>query len=105
MAELKQIGPVNGVLREYLSDAFEFGAANLDRLRSPGHGDRVRFVNVRLESRNGAEILFGDPLVYILDILADIEVNDVRIGSGIWGNSGTCIGSLITKETFSIVPW
>jgi len=100
----KQIGPVNSVLREYLSDAFEFGVTNLDRLRSPGHGDRVRFVNVKLESRNGAEILFGDPVVYILDILADVEVNDIRIGSGIWGNSGTCIGSLITKETFSIVP-
>jgi hypothetical protein len=100
---VKRIGPTREIVPEYLSNALDISVGSVDRLRLPGQGEKVRLADVRLEPSNGSTLVFGEPLTYVLDIRADAEVDDMSIGSGIWDSSGACVGSLITKETFTMV--
>jgi hypothetical protein len=67
-----------------------------------GHGDKIRFVSIDLVSDVPQTVLFGQPIVYSLTIHSDSRMESLSIGSSLFNNEGRCVGSLITKETFSI---
>jgi homopolymeric O-antigen transport system ATP-binding protein len=100
--QLRAIGATREILPMYLSSGFGNQAESLDRLRLPGYGKRVRFSRIKLLGRDGANLRFGDPLAYALNVRADARVNEVSIGSSIFDRAGSCVGTLCTKETFSI---
>ena len=64
----------------------------------------MRFSSIKLIGHDRANLRFGDPLRYALSVQADARVTDVSIGSSIFNQSGACVGSLCTEETFSIGP-
>jgi lipopolysaccharide transport system ATP-binding protein len=99
---VKAIGPTREIVPEYLSSALNLGAGSVDRLRTPGFGEKVRLVNVSLETGNRSTLVFGEPLTYMLGVRADVKTDGVSIGSSIFNGSGACVGSLLLKETFSI---
>jgi lipopolysaccharide transport system ATP-binding protein len=101
---VRAIGRTREIVPMYLSDAFEAQPQSLDRSRLPGFGQRVRFSNIKLLASEGTSLRFGDPLRFALTVRADARVTDVSIGSSIYGQSGVCVGSLCTDETFSIDP-
>jgi lipopolysaccharide transport system ATP-binding protein len=102
--QLRGIGMTREVIPLYLSNAFERRAESLDRLRLPGFGQQVRFSSIKLLGHDQANLRFGEPLRYALSVRADARLTDVSIGSSIFDGSGACVGSLCTKETFSIGP-
>jgi lipopolysaccharide transport system ATP-binding protein len=101
---VRAIGMTREIVPMYLSDAFEAQPQSLDRSRLPGFGQRVRFSNIKLLASEGTNLRFGDPLRFALSVRADARVTDASIGSSIYDQSGVCIGSLCTDETFSIDP-
>jgi lipopolysaccharide transport system ATP-binding protein len=100
---LKGLGSTREIVPKYLSDAFNPAMQSLDRLRSPGFGEKVRFTSIGLESNNGTNLTFGESLDFILKVFGYSSLDGVSIGSSIFdGSSGICVGSLLTNETFSI---
>jgi lipopolysaccharide transport system ATP-binding protein len=101
---VKAIGETHDILTIYLSDNLDRSteAENLGQLRMAGMGQKVRFSSVKLLGCNGTNVKFGEPLTYLLSIESDAKVDDASIGSSIFDQSGSCVGSLFTKETFSI---
>ena len=88
----------------YLLGAVEGQAKSLERLRMPGFGEKVRFTSIKLLNGDGAHLQFGDPLDYALGIHAEVRVTGVSIGSSIFDQSGSCVGTICNKDTFSLEP-
>jgi len=55
-----------------------------------------------LLSEDGSSLVFGQPIGYELSIKSEIDLNDLNIGSSLFTITGNCIGTLFTKEKFSI---
>jgi lipopolysaccharide transport system ATP-binding protein len=100
--QLKAIGPTSEIVAQYLSNVENYGSGSVDDLRLPGRGEKIRLVDVRLETGNGANLVFGDLLKYILNIRAYAKMDDVHIAAGIYNGLGTNVVSLITEESFSV---
>jgi lipopolysaccharide transport system ATP-binding protein len=101
---VRAIGATHEIIPIYLSDAFESRTESLERSRLPGLGQQVRFSSIKLLGRDGANLQFGEPLRYALSVCANAKVTGVSIGSSIFDRSGTCVGTLCTKESFSMGP-
>jgi lipopolysaccharide transport system ATP-binding protein len=97
---VKSIGNTSEIVSEYLSNALDQGRGSVDSLRLPHVGEKIRLGGVRVE--NGANLIFGQHLTYILDIRAHAKIDDAHIASGIYNISGVCIVSLITEQSFSV---
>ena len=102
--QVRAIGATDEILPVYLSDNFDRynGVENLEQLRIAGMGQKVRFSSIGLLGCEGTNLGFGEPLTYLLTLHSDAKVDEVSIGSSIFDGSGSCVGSLFTKETFSI---
>lgn len=95
-------GQPDQVVNTYLSETFGNTSHSLDRLRLPGMGADVRFLDIRLLGSDGGNIPFGQPLEFVLTVGADRDVDALTIGSSVFNALGTPVGSLITREEFSI---
>jgi lipopolysaccharide transport system ATP-binding protein len=100
--QLRAIGMTREIIPRYLSDALEGPVQSLERSRLPGYGQRVRFSSIKLLGNEGPNVRFGDPLHFALGVSAAAKLTDVSIGSSIFDQSGVCVGTLCTDETFSI---
>ena len=99
---VKEAGKASRVLATYSSEIFESSTTDLSSLRVSGHGDKIRFVSIDLISDVPRTVIFGQPIVYSLTVHSDSRMESLSIGSSLFNNEGRCVGSLITKETFSI---
>jgi len=99
---VEEIGPVRQVVTNYLSGLFRGKDEDLDRLRFARSDAGVKFMRVELLSGDGATLAFGQPVEYLLTVRSEVEADGLSIGSSIFNGAGNCVGSLITKETFSV---
>lgn len=96
--QLREIGATEQIVTTYISELFQNKADDLQQLRLPGFGKEVRFTDIQLISDNGQSILFGQPIKFSLIVWSKENLNDLRIGAGIFNSSGNCIGSLIASN-------
>jgi lipopolysaccharide transport system ATP-binding protein len=99
---VKEIGKAARVLSIYSSEIFSTQITDLSSLRVPGFGEKIKFTSIELVSDVAQTVLFGQPIVYSLTIHSDHNLDGLTIGSSLFNNEGRCIGSLITKEAFSM---
>jgi lipopolysaccharide transport system ATP-binding protein len=99
--KVKEVGKATNILKSYTSDLFDHDTSDLSMLRVSGYGEKIRFTNISLIS-DDATVPFGIAITYALTIYSDINLESLSIGSSIFGHEGHCVGSLITKEKFSI---
>jgi hypothetical protein len=104
--QVKAIGATHDIVSAYLSDNMDRSnmVANLDQLRMVGMGQKIRFSSIKLLGCDGFNVRFGEPLTYLLSVQSDAKVDGASIGSSIFDRSGSCVGTLFTKETFSVAP-
>jgi lipopolysaccharide transport system ATP-binding protein len=97
--QVETIGKAEDVVKEYCSEVLQNKVEDLNQFRISG-GSNVRFTNIELISEEKV-LSFGQPIQYSLTILADQNMNHMRIGSGFFNSSGTSVGSLLSPE-FSV---
>jgi lipopolysaccharide transport system ATP-binding protein len=100
--QVRSIGPTEPVVAEYLSEAFETGPKDLGQLRASGRVTAVRFNEIRLVPNDKSNLLFGQPLTFALGVESDVDVGDLSVGCTIFNMSGNCVGTLFTREKFSL---
>ncbi len=100
--KLRAFGPTAGIVADYMAELFQKRTESLEKLRLPGCGKDLRFYEIILLSGDGLNVMYGEPIRYTLRIHSGIDVKDLSVGSSIFNSSGTCVGSLFTKETFSM---
>ena len=99
---LRKIGSVEGVINTYLAEVLENNVNDLSRLRFPGMGKEVFFSLIELSPNNHSNLIFSEPIKYEINICAKRDTRDIILGLSIFNSTGTCIGSLLTDEAFSI---
>ena len=99
---VKERGKATSVLMSYTSDLFNCETSELSSLRLSGYGENIRFTNIELTSSENKIVPFGEPITYSLTIHSDTNLDCLSIGSSIFNHEGYCIGSLITRESFSV---
>ncbi|MBN1980138.1 MAG: Wzt carbohydrate-binding domain-containing protein, partial [Chitinivibrionales bacterium] len=95
-------GSSTEVINRYLACVVQDKSESINRLRTPGYGTQVRFTEILLLSDDGENVRFGEPIRYRLTIQADFYLENLSIGSSLFDLSGICIGTLFTKEMFSV---
>jgi lipopolysaccharide transport system ATP-binding protein len=90
------------IVTAYLAEIFENKTGDLEQLRSSGFGEEVKILDVKLVTNDGSTVLFGQPLKYRLVVHSASDLTNISIGSSIFNSSGNCVGTLITKDVFSI---
>ena len=99
---VKEVGKATNVLKSYTSELFTHDVSDLANLRVSGYGEKIRFTDVKLISDSDKVVPFGEPITYTLTVSSDTALDGLSIGSSIFSNEGYCVGSLLTKENFSI---
>jgi lipopolysaccharide transport system ATP-binding protein len=101
---LRAAGPTREIVSEYISSALNVREQSFDHLRyrHAGFGKRARFENIKLDREDGAILQFGETLKFMLETRANEELGELCIGASIFDISGSCVGTLITRETFSM---
>jgi len=99
--QVKEEGKADAVVNNYLKDIFSNKIENLNELRFPGMGKDIRFFDIQLVSEDGANLLFEQPLNFLLKIQSDIDAKDLFIGTSIFDSLGNCIGTHLSEQTFS----
>jgi homopolymeric O-antigen transport system ATP-binding protein len=100
--QVRQMGTAAEIVTNYLSALFTDGASSLERLRLSGYGIEIKFRDIQLLSGDGGNVLYGQPLEYGLTMWSSRDFRNLTIGSSIFNGAGTCVGSLITDQEFSI---
>ncbi|HEX7177439.1 MAG TPA: polysaccharide ABC transporter ATP-binding protein [Pyrinomonadaceae bacterium] len=100
--QLRSEGPAEKIVGEYLSEALESKVHDLERLRPAGMGERVKFLDISLASTEGSHVEVGRPLEFLLTIRSEDDMRGLSIGASIFNVVGACVGSLITREEFSV---
>lgn len=103
-SKIRSIGPSEQIMAAYLSETFPEKIDNLEHLRPPltEYGKDIRFCDVSLLSADGKNLLSGEPIKLALTIWSDLDMKDLSIGCTISNVSGAGVGTLFTKQTFSI---
>ncbi len=97
-----RVGNTKEIVDGYLTQLFHHSFEDLDDLRSPKFGNTVRFTEIQLKSGTDSKLLFGEPLEYQFTILSKTDLEGLSLGSSFFDPTGSCIGGLVTKETFSV---
>ena len=100
--QLRSEGPAEKIVGEYLSETLESKVHDLERLRPAGMGERVKFLDISLASTETSNVEFGRPLDFLLTIRSEDDMRGLSIGSSVFNVAGACVGSLITREEFSL---
>ncbi|GAB4369307.1 MAG: hypothetical protein Kow00121_09110 [Elainellaceae cyanobacterium] len=95
--QINDAGSADRVVRRYFSDSLQNQFEDLNRLRLPGYGKKVRFTDIKLQSEDKS-LEFGQPIRFELTIESNEDVDGLSIGSSIFNTNGNCIGTLITEE-------
>jgi lipopolysaccharide transport system ATP-binding protein len=100
--KLQASGLSKKITREYLGDSVAVGKNSLDLLRDPGYGSELRFRKIDLVTGDGKIVEFEEDLVFSLVISSSRDINGLSIGASVFSFDGLCIGTLITRDEFSI---
>jgi lipopolysaccharide transport system ATP-binding protein len=95
------VGDANEIVTDYLKEGFNNKAEDLNQLRLPGCGRDIRFYDIQLSSENGANLLFNQPINFVLKIQSNVDAKDLFLGTSIFDSSGNCVGTHLSSQTFS----
>jgi lipopolysaccharide transport system ATP-binding protein len=98
---LRAQGSPDEIITGYLSETLETKVHDLERLRFTGMGERIRFLDISLDNPDN-NVEYGHPLEFVLTIQSDVDLEGLSIGSTIFSVTGTGVGSLVSREEFSI---
>ncbi len=99
---IKGMGATSDIIPDYLSPMLESNAESVQEFRLAGLGNQVMFRSLALKADN-QEIRFGHPITYSLGVRSKITAREVSIGHSVFdAASGSCVGTLITDESFSM---
>lgn len=99
---IKAVGEAQTIVTRYLTELFSNEVEDITQLRLPGCGKEIRFQDITLLSNDGSNLVFGQPIGYRLSIESDMDLDNLNIGSSLFTITGNCVGTLFTKEKFSI---
>jgi lipopolysaccharide transport system ATP-binding protein len=100
--QVREIGTTEKVVSTYLSEVLRNQGENLNQIRVSGYGETTRFCDIKLLTNDGNSIYFGQSIKYLITIESDRDEHDLTIGSTIFSSLNNCIGTAITKQSFSI---
>lgn len=95
-------GCTEQVVGAYMTEMFQKETQSIERLRLLGYGTEIRFREITLESGDEGAHGFSEPLQYRCLVESEIDAHGLSIGSSIFDSNGTCVGTLISRDTFSI---
>lgn len=98
--QVKEVGNAETIVTNYLKDVFGNEIEEIDEMRLPGMGSDIRFSDIQLLS-DDANLLFDQPLKFVLKIHSDIDIEDLFIGTSIFDSLGSCVGTHLSEQTFS----
>jgi lipopolysaccharide transport system ATP-binding protein len=99
---LKAKGPTAEVVAMYLSELLQTESHDLAEFRLPHFGEVARFRAIHVVAGTGGNIALDEPLRFSLTLESDEDLQALTIGSSIFNSYGVCVGTLFTKESFSI---
>lgn len=102
--KLKAFGSTKAVVDKYLTEVLHQHEDDLGRLRTPGYGDQISFLDIGLANGNGDAILFGQPIEFLLEVKSIISAKELGIACSIYNSSGAPVGTLFNESRFSIEP-
>jgi lipopolysaccharide transport system ATP-binding protein len=100
--QVKAVGPTAPIVSDYLKDTLRNDSEDLSKLRLPGFGKDLRFVDIRLIGADDGNLLFGQPIQYALTLESGSDVSGLSIASSVFDMSGNCIGTLFNEQSFSL---
>jgi lipopolysaccharide transport system ATP-binding protein len=100
--QVKDAGRAEDIIKNYMSDLFESSENDLSSLRRQGYGKTTKFTDIQLLAEDSQDIHFGEKIKCSLTLHSEENVNSLSIGCSIFNTEGNCVGTLLTKENFSI---
>jgi lipopolysaccharide transport system ATP-binding protein len=100
--QVKEVGKAEDIITNYMSELFQNSKNDLSNLRLQGYGKTIKFIDIQLLAENSQNMYFGEQIRYSLTLHAEEKHDGLSIGSSIFNAEGACVGTLITKENFSI---
>ncbi|AGY59714.1 ABC transporter ATP-binding protein [Gloeobacter kilaueensis] len=90
-------GSAEAVIASYYAQLVD-ERGDLSQFRVPvsGYGSSVRFRRIELVSDGDGNLRFGEPLHYTLELEADTDLKNLRIGCSIFDSSDICVGGLFS---------
>lgn len=98
--QLQAIGTADQIVKSYLAKVLDNKIDDLKQLRIPGYGDQIRFTEIKLIAEEN-QFQVGQSIRYQLQLISEINLEKLSIGSSFFNSNGHCVGTLFTKE-FSI---
>ena len=99
---VRELGEVDKIANTYLTEQFSNKDNDLSQLRLPGMGKEIFFSDIQLCSDNSSSLMFGEDITFELTIQSRINMENLSFGVSIFNNTGSCVGSLTTDNTFLI---
>jgi lipopolysaccharide transport system ATP-binding protein len=99
---LKAKGPTAEMVSMYLSELLQTESHDLAEFRLPHSGKVARFRDIHVVTGTAGNIALDEPLRFSLTLESDDDLQALTIGSSIFNSYGVCVGTLFTKESFSI---
>lgn len=100
--EVKEAGKAEDVITSYMSELFQNDENDLSNLRMQGYGKATKFTDIQLLAKNSQNMYFGGEIKYSLTVHSEESKDGLSIGSSIFNAEGACVGTLISREDFSI---
>ena len=101
---VRAIGTPDAIVAQYLADVFGDDRTDLAELRGAGYGRTLRFTAIDLAADDGANVAFGAPLRFRVTLRSDVSAQELSLGASVFSVTGTCVGTLFTRERFAMAP-
>ncbi|MEM9542517.1 MAG: polysaccharide ABC transporter ATP-binding protein [Cyanobacteria bacterium P01_E01_bin.42] len=99
---VKASGLSERIIQEYLTDIMAGSVEDLQKFRMVGLGQNIWFDSIEFLAEAEGVAAFGQPLQYELIVRSRKDFTDLSIGASIYSLSGSCVGTLFTREIFAI---
>lgn len=100
---VKRLGPAAAVVAEYYSDVYKSGGTDVSDVRLRGFGEECRITSVALLGQD-SNVLFGEPISLRVTVESKRPFGDLTVGMSVFATEGSCVGTLITVDSFSLSP-
>jgi len=94
-------GSVDTIVKRYVEESSVREDSSIEELRLPNMGEKLAFSTIEMADTR-SNLFYGEPLVFDLHFQSKSDLEDLSVASSIMNRSGHCIGTLFSKERFSI---
>ena len=101
---IKRFGPAAEVVAEYYADVHTAADAGVADVRLRGFGEECRITSVALLESPDSTLPFGRPIALRIVVESTRAFRDLTVGTSVFSTEGSCVGSLVTRESFALSP-